>query len=171
MHSRVTPAGLAALVPLLALSAGCSRLQVASAGELGCEPKTIQISHVERAWASESWRAACGDEVYQCSALATAQAVAYSCRPFEGASASEADDEDTSEGEDAQEPGDTVVEGPSEEDLVDDDGEEEEEEEEPEAKSDEAGEDEPEDADTETDPDAEEPTDEGTDAGDDGDPD
>ncbi len=62
------------------LAAGCSQLQLASAGQTACAPKAIQISDVERGWNSEAWVATCGGKRYRCSSVATAWSVDYACK-------------------------------------------------------------------------------------------
>ena len=76
------------LVPCAAwivLLPACSQLQLASAGEVGCAPGDIEVFDVERKWGAEAWRAVCGERVFQCSSVATAQAVDYSCAPLDEA--------------------------------------------------------------------------------------
>ncbi len=101
--------GLGGILGLLAT--GCSQLQVASAGEVGCAPTAIEIGNVKRAWASESWTATCADRVYQCSSMATAYAIDYSCRRLESPSKPEEDEDAGSDPEPKDQPKDEAKDG------------------------------------------------------------
>ncbi|RMG96324.1 MAG: hypothetical protein D6705_11560 [Deltaproteobacteria bacterium] len=89
MLADMPPRGLRALSFVLSsasllATAGCSQLQLASAGPTACAPKEIEVRNVERSWKEESWEAVCKGVTYRCSQVATAWAVDVTCTEVEG---------------------------------------------------------------------------------------
>lgn len=59
-----------------------SVLRSASAGQLGCAPEEIKISHVSHTVGATAWTAVCNGEIFHCSEAAVVTCTEARTKPF-----------------------------------------------------------------------------------------